>query len=306
MALLKLIRWPNLLMIALVQYLIRFVITESLGIPHVLNHLEYFYGVVCSISLAAGGYVVNDLYDLHVDEENKPGRVTIGKNFPDSVAWQIYFGLNILALFTGYLVAKAAGMPGLWMLPLIAIALLYFYSVDLKKRAVIGNVLVSLLTALPVALVALFDLIPAVTDQNREIVRSATEVVGAYALFAFWSNLIREMIKDAEDIKGDARQGYRTLAVLLGSGQMRYIIVILILVMLSFTGFYNVYLFSDDQISALYILLFVNLPLLYLILLVFKSKTAADFKKASTWSKVIMLTGILSMVVFTLSLKLQW
>ncbi len=306
MALLKLIRWPNLLMIALVQYLIRFFITESLNIPHVLNHLEYFYGVLCSISLAAGGYVINDIYDVGVDGDNKPGRVTVGKQFTDQAAWQIYFGFNILALFTGYLVAKAAGMPGLWMLPLIAIALLYFYSVDLKKRPLVGNILVSFLTALPVALVALFDLVPAAEGDNRAMVRSAVEVVGAYALFAFWSNFIREMIKDAEDSKGDARHGYRTLAVIMGPGQVKYVIAILVAVMLSFTGFYNVYLFKSDLISSLYIALLVNLPQLVLIYLLLRAKNPRDFRKASTFTKLIMLTGILSMVVFTLSLKLNF
>ncbi|HAD97884.1 MAG TPA: prenyltransferase, partial [Cryomorphaceae bacterium] len=140
----------------------------------------------------------------------------------------------------------------------------------------------------------------------RDIVRAAVEVVSAYALFAFWSNFIREMIKDAEDYQGDARHGYRTLAVILGPRQVRYVIIILILVMLSFTGFYDVYLFASDHVSAIYIMLFVNLPLLYLIYLVIKSKTPADFKKASTLTKIIMLTGILSMVIFTLVLKFNW
>lgn len=307
MTLLKLIRWPNLLMIVMVQYMIRFFIIESLEIPHVLNHWYYFYGVICSIGLAAAGYVINDIYDLDADGVNKPQRVTIGKHFTIVSAWQIYFGINLLAVFMGYLVSKAAGMPALWMLPLVAIALLYFYAISLKKIAVIGNLTVSLLTALPVILVALFDLIPAINMENQQSIKEVVKVISAYALFAFWSNFIREIVKDAEDYKGDKKQGYRTLAIIVGQSQIRYIIVILTLTMLIFTAYFNLFLFQSSLLLlALYILLFVNLPLLYFIYQIFIAKKSKDFKRASTIIKIIMLTGILSMVVFTVALKLGW
>ncbi len=151
---LKLVRWPNLLMIMLMQYLIRFAIIESLNVPHVLNQFEFFLGVLCSVTLAAAGYIINDLYDLQVDLENKPQRMTIGKAFSEKSAWTIYTILNIIAIGCGYYVAQASGLDSLWLIPPIAIALLYLYSVDLKRRAVLGNLLVSLLVALPIILVA--------------------------------------------------------------------------------------------------------------------------------------------------------
>ena len=299
-------RWPNLLMIAFMQYLIRFFITESLGIPHVLDHLHYFYGVLCSVSLAAGGYIINDIYDQEVDTVNKPKRKTIGTNFSTATAWQFYFGTAIIALYTGYMISKASGFPSLWMLPLVAIAILYFYATSLKKIAVIGNITVSFLTALPVILVALFDLIPAITSDNQDVVKAAIKVITAYSLFAFWSNLIREIVKDAEDLDGDKKYGYKTLAVILGKEQIRYIILILTAVLLCFTGFYNLYLSNSDLISTIYILFFVNIPLLYFAYLIIKARKARDFKKASTLIKIIMLTAILSMVIFTLSINLSW
>jgi 4-hydroxybenzoate polyprenyltransferase len=293
-------------MIATVQYMIRFSIIESLNVPHALDHLYYFFGVLCSMSLAAGGYIINDLNDLEADEINKPGRVTIGKKIGITSARQLYFGLSLLAIFSGYLVSKAAGMISLTLLPVLAIALLYFYAIQLKKIAVVGNLVVSLLTALPILLVTLFDLIPVIDIDNQDTIRSVTQVIAAYGGFAFVLNWIREMVKDAEDYRGDKKQGYKTLAVLLGNDQIRYVILILSLALISFTGFYNAYLFHNDMLSAIYVLVFVNVPLIYFLVLIFKAKRPLDFKRASGLIKIIMLAGMLSMVVFTLSLKMNW
>lgn len=313
MALLKLIRWPNLVIIAFMQYLIRYAFTLSLNFPHALDDLHYFFGVLCSISLAAGGYIINDIYDLETDEINKPQRKVIGKKFTLAAAWQLYFGANIISLGSGYLVSKAAGMPNLWMLPLIAIAILYFYSISLKKIPLLGNITVSLLTALPVILVALFDLIPTIDIQNVEFVKSGVLVIAIYSLFAFWTNLIREIVKDAEDYEGDKLQGYKTLAVVLGTAKVKYVILSLVLALLAFTGYYNYVLFSGvdvninsaDVRSGIYVLIFINLPLLYLSFQLFKAQHSADFKKISTLLKFVMLTGVLSMAVFTYFFNLE-
>lgn len=301
----KLLRWPNLLIIVAVQYFIRFFIIESLGIPHVLNHFEFFVGVLCSISLAAAGYVINDIYDQRTDHINKPHRKVLGSKISVNSGWSIYGAFNIVALIAGYYLAQVSGLPDLWLLPVVAVALLYLYAIDLKKRPVLGNLVVSLLTALPVFLVGVFDILPAANAQNALQVKSTLEVIGAYAAFAFFTNFIREMIKDAEDYKGDRDMGYRTLAVIMGRRQLRYIIIILLLILLVFVGYYNAFLFSSDKFSAAYLLLFVSLPVAFLIYKVFRASRKEDYYKASIFIKIIMLTGILSMAVFTLSLKVQ-
>ncbi len=301
---LKLIRWPNLVIIALVQYLIRFFIIESLSVPHFLTDVWFAVGVLCSISLAAAGYIINDIFDKSNDHHNKPDRVLVGKSITENTAWGIYASFNIIAFISGYLLAQHIEMPGLWMLPVVAAALLYLYSIDLKKRAVIGNLLVSLLTALPVFLVAVYDILPAANADNAELIKPIFYVIIAYSVFAFYSNFIREIIKDAEDLEGDSAQGFKTLAVILGRDYIRYVIVILALVLLVFTGYFNGYLFYSDIYSSIYILLFINLPIAYLIYKVIVAKKKQDFKQASTLMKLIMLTGILSMVVFTLSLTI--
>lgn len=302
----KIIRWPNLLIIALVQYLIRFFIIESLGVPHVLNHFYFFLGVLCSITLAAAGYIINDIYDVEADKANKPHRMVIDNGLSLSNAWTVYGALNVIAIISGYVVAGAAGFQSLWLLPVVAIALLYLYAIDLKKRILLGNLLVSLLTALPVFLVALFDVLPAANAETAEIIQPIFYVISAYAAFAFYTNFIREIIKDAEDVEGDDQEGYRTLAIVMGRSSIRYILALLLVVLLCFTGAFNAFLFQSDMISSTYLLLFVNLPILFTIWRILTAKTKVDFKKASLLMKLIMLTGIVSMVVFTLALQAQF
>lgn len=302
---LRLIRWPNLLIIILIQYLIRFFIIEieSLQVPHFLDHIYFAMGAVCSISLAAAGYIVNDIFDVPNDVKNKPKRVIIGKHISENIAWSVYATFNIIAFIIGYILAEHIGISGLWLLPVVAAALLYLYAIDLKKRPLLGNFIVSLLTALPVFLVAVYDILPAVTSENADVAKPVFYVIIAYSVFAFYTNFIREVIKDAEDIEGDAAEGFKTLAVLFGKDYIRYLIIILILVLVVFTGYFNIYLFPSDKYSAIYILIFINLPLLYLIFKIATAKQKSDFRKASTLMKIIMLTGILSMVVFTLAIN---
>ncbi len=305
LAFFKLIRWPNLLMIVLIQYLIRFSIIESLNVPHILNHFEFFLGVLCSICLAAGGYIINDLYDIETDSENKPQRIVIGKGIREKTAWTIYTLLNIIAIGSGYLVANASGLENLWLIPPIAMALLYLYSVDLKRRAVLGNLLVSLLVALPILLVGVFDVLPAAGSGDDALVKSVFQVILGYAAFGFFVNFIREIVKDAEDYTGDKKAGYRTLAIVLGRDHIRYVILVLLFILLIFTGAYNLYLFENQGslISALYVLILINLPIFTISWTVINATTRKQFKKAGMLIKILMLTGMLSMLVFTLSVK---
>lgn len=298
-------RWPNLLMIFFVQLLIRFSIIEWLEIPHFLNGWQFLLSTLCSILPAAGGYIINDLYDLETDTINKPERITIGKHISVRRAWSLYFYLNALAIGIGYYLANLIRMNSLWLIPVVGGAILYLYAADLKKRAIIGNVIVSLLTALPVFLVAVYDLIPALSMQNVSQTRPFILVVCGYALFAFWLNLMREIVKDAEDIGGDEKSGYKTLAVLLGPIQIRYVLFLLLVVLLSFTGTFNYMVaVNNDWLSAAYIFVAINFPLVYFGTRLYRAEQSSDYTFLSKFLKWIMLLGILSMLVFTISIKI--
>lgn len=304
----KLIRWPNLLMIAFIQYLIRYSFTEAMNLPHALDYFYYGIGVLCSILLAAGGYIINDLYDLPVDKVNKPQRISIGQGISEDLAWYLYFATVILASICAYVLALEVDMENLWMIAPLAASILYLYAFDLKKRPLIGNILVSALTAMPVFLVAVFDFLPAATEENAAIVQESFRVIIYYALLAFWLNLIREILKDLEDRDGDGKAGYKTLALLLPVKITKILLVLLLLAGLYPIVEYAYRLFSgsSDKSSGSYVFIAVVLPLLYLGFQIIRAKTAAHYKQASTWSKMVMLLGILSMPFFTLALYYGW
>lgn len=307
-ALLKLIRWPNLLMIIFIQYLIRFSFTEAMSLPHALDHWYFALGSLISVLLAAGGYVINDLYDLQTDALNKPDRITIGKKISEDFAWYFYFGSVILASAGTYVLATKVEIDSLWMITPLAASLLYLYAYDLKKRPLIGNILVSLLTAMPIFLVAVFDFLPATTSENGPLIREGFRVVSYYAILAFWLNLIREIIKDLEDENGDSLAGYQTLAILLPKIWIKSLLILLLAL-----GLYPIIEFSikdlwlvENKTSALYLFIAVVIPLLFLAVQIIRAQSAQQYHKASTLSKVIMLLGILSMPFFTLAFYYGW
>lgn len=299
----KLIRWPNLLIIALVQYLIRFAIIESLHLPHVLNHGYFFLGVLCSMALAAGGYIINDLYDLEVDALNKPKRITIGKSIKENTVWNLYYATVIIAIACAYLLAQEAEVDDLWMIAPLAAVILYLYAYDLKARPFLGNFIVAALSALPVFLVGVFDILPAANDENALQVSQTMEVILAYSLFAFGISFMREMVKDAEDKLGDKAAEYKTLALILPAGVFKAILIFLLISHIVPLAYYSYDIFGNDKSSSLYLFILVVAPLVYLIYKSALAHSPNDYKKISMILKLIMLTGILSMLVFTLSLK---
>ena len=305
-SLLKLIRWPNLLMIAFIQYLIRYSLIIPLNLPHALDEFYYGLGVLCSILLAAGGYIVNDIYDLETDAHNKPDRISIGKGISLNVAWNLYFISLLGATASAYFLSDFAGLDNLWLIAPLASILLYLYASDLKKRAVLGNLLVSFLSAMPVFLIAIFDIFPAATAENAEQVRQSFEVIIAYALFAFWTTLIRELIKDAEDRKGDRLSGYKTLAIIVSEKAFKVIVSALLLVLIGALTFYVNRTWPYDKTSSLYVILATILPSLYIFFKLWQAKESVHYKQLSTSLKLLMLLGILSMPFFTLSLIYQW
>lgn len=303
---LRFLRWPNLALIALGQYLIRFSIIKALGVPHRLSEGYFALGVFSSLALAASGYIINDLYDRGTDQRNKPQRLQLGKTISENTAWTVYLILTVLAVAGGYALAWHIGMEDLWIIVPAAAGLLYLYAIDFKARPVLGNLIVSFLTALPIALVAIYDILPAEAEAGEiKLVQDSFKVVMFYALFAFWLNWMREMVKDAQDIPGDAAEGYRTLAVIMSARRLRWIPWVMGAIAWIAIGFYTVELREGDPLSAGYLSLFVLAPLLYFLIRIPRSEQPADFATLSTLLKIIMLTGLLSMLVFTLSLQLQ-
>lgn len=274
-AFIRLVRFGNLVMIGFSQYLIKIFFIDQ-PVTSFWEHfidLNFFLLSASTILVAAAGYIVNDYYDVKIDLINKPDKVVIGNLIQRRTALISNFSLNVLAILIGlYLSWKVA------VINLLCIFLLWWYSNRLKREPFVGNLAIAILTAATTWIVAFY--------YNQH-----WEEIYIYASFAFFISLIREIIKDMEDMKGDAAFGCKTLPILLGIAKTKNILYILI-------GAFLVNLLISFFFLHKGIIMFLTLILLFptswLVIRLYKADKRKDYKFLSNWAKIIMLLGLLS------------
>lgn len=299
---LNLIRWKNLLMIALVQILIKYGLLLPFGISTSLNVLEFSLLVFSTLCIAAGGNIINDIYDIDTDVINKPDKIVIGKLISEKTAYSLFIILNILGVGLGFFVSYAVGKSELFSIFVIVSALLYVYASYLKQMFLIGNIIISALVALSIIIVGIFELIPAITTQNQGIQLAFFRILLDYALFAFIINLIREITKDIEDFDGDYKSGMHTLPIVIGKEKASKVLFLLSFIPLGTVIYYvnsNLY---KQPIAVIYFLILIIAPLIYLSILIFNAKTKRDFHVISNLLKLVMLFGMLSILLYKIIL----
>jgi len=304
---LNLIRWKNLLMIALVQILIKYALLlpffESHGVITTLSPLAFFLLVFATICIAAGGYVINDIYDIEADHINKPNQVVINKHIPEKIALRLFIALNIIGVGIGFYLSNGINKSGFFVIFFIASALLYIYSSYLKQILLVGNIVVSLVVSISMLLVGVFELLPVINDANREIQIFFFQIILDYAIFAFMINFIRELVKDIEDIDGDHKAGIQTLPIVLGRERTNKIVFVLSLIPLCAVVYYVIANLFKQQLLVGYFLVFVIAPLIYVTIKLFSAEQKSHYKHISLILKLVMLTGMLSMLLYAYILK---
>ena len=295
---LLLIRWKNLFMIALMQLLIKYALLEPFGVAITLNGFGFFLLILATVSLAAGGNIINDIFDQDTDTVNKPKKVIVGKSLSEKTAYSLFIGFNVLGVLIGFYLSHLVGRSGFFALFVVVSGLLYLYASYLKQIILIGNIVVSVLVALSIIMVGLFELLPAITPQNQETQLTFFRIILDYALFAFCINFIREMVKDIEDIDGDYKAGMNTLPIAIGRSRATQVTLALTFIPLAAVIYYVVtYLYHNLWIAS-YFLLFVVAPLIYVIIRLFQAKLKADYHIISNLLKLIMLFGMLSLLIY--------
>lgn len=294
----NLIRFKNLLLIILVQVLIKYALFESFGVDITLNHFEFILLVFATICIAAAGNVINDIYDVETDLINKPNKVIIGKTISEKTALTLFIVLNVLGVGVGFYLSNSIGRSGFSALFIIISVLLYLYATYLKQTVLIGNIIVSVLVAMSIIIVGLFDLLPAITPQNQQTQLIIFKIVFNYALFAFMINLLREIIKDIEDVDGDYKSEIRTLPVVIGKERTTILVFVLSLIPQLAIIYYVVTYLYKQLIAVGYFLVFIIAPLLYFSILLFNAKTKKELHHLSNVLKLIMLFGVLSLLFY--------
>ncbi|NNL16434.1 MAG: geranylgeranylglycerol-phosphate geranylgeranyltransferase [Flavobacteriaceae bacterium] len=300
---LNLIRWKNLLIMGLAQILIKYALFIPLKIEYTLNWFGFSLLVLSTLCIASAGNIINDIYDVETDLVNRPDKVLVGRAISERKATNLFIIFNVIGVLIGFYLSHLVGRSSFFALFVIISALLYVYASYLKTTLLIGNIVVSILVALSLIIVPVFELLPAITPQNQIAQINMFKVVFYYATFAFIINLIREMIKDIQDIDGDHKSGMNTLPIIIGRERSRNIIFVLSFVpVLLLIYFLSKYLYNKT-IAVLYFLLFVVGPLIFTTIKIFNAKTKKDFQLISNTLKLIMLFGILSMLLYPIIIK---
>ena len=273
---LRLIRWPNLLIIALTQYMARiFLIGPTQDWQLILGEMSIFLITLSTVLIAAAGYIINDYFDIKIDLINKPERVIIGRYLKRRVAMGAHQVLSVLGCLLGLWVSK-----WVFLVSVVSVTLLWFYASYFKKRPFVGNLIVSLLTALSLLILGVHY------PQNRTLVL-------LYAIFAFGITLIREIIKDMEDVRGDISHGCRTLPIIWGIHRTKLFLYTLIGLFIP-TLFVAANWLQNPRLGWMFSV--VVLLISWLVYRLIYADTKREFGALSSLCKIITLVGMVSMV----------
>jgi 4-hydroxybenzoate polyprenyltransferase len=298
MSIFKLLRPINLLLLILVQCVVKLALLEPLNITLGLNTYGFIALVIATVCIAAGGNVINDINDIEIDKVNKPKKVIVGQKVSEKTANYLYIALTFIGVCAGFYVANAIGTPSFAIIFIIISALLNFYATQLKGKLVLGNVLVSFLVASSLIILIIFDVFPGLNEQERDTQLLATKTILLYAGFAFYINLMREIVKDIQDVNGDQKGDKNTLAVAIGRKRARNVAfvmgIIATVVILGFTYFY----LYQYMTVAFYFVFLIGGPLLVFCIRAFSAEREKDFKILSLLLKLIMLSGICSLIFY--------
>lgn len=276
---------------------------QSAGMEVSLDATRFLLLVIASVLIAAAGYIINDYFDVDIDLVNKPRQNVV--DIVVSRRWAILW--HFLLSGTGVLLSLyISWTTGLWYIVIANLAcvfLLFGYSVSLKRKILSGNILISVLTAWVVLILCLSEFhlaFRARIDPAWLVVESKIMRLGfLYAAFAFLLSLVREAIKDMEDMQGDAKYGSRTMPIVWGINSTKVYVAVWMVVLLALLVTIQVYIIRFHWWWAVfYSIALIIFPLALLLYKLFKAITSSQFHYLSNIAKTVMLTGILSMIFF--------
>ncbi len=310
-AFLRLIRWPNLLFIALTQIFFYYfvlhasIINES-GEIFILERSSLFILlVVSSVCIAAAGYIINDYFDLNIDAVNKPQKIVVDRIVKRRWAILWHLVLSSIGIILSFYISYKTKIYSIGIVNFLCVFMLWFYSTTFKKKLLSGNVIISLLTAWVIVSVYLFSGVKVLEYHGWNFsgyifdARKLFKLTLLYSGFAFVLSLIREVVKDIEDMNGDAKYNCRTMPIAWGLPATRVFLGVWMVVLISSIFISVFYAFQSGwKVGSVYSFIFILIPLFYILKKLLNAKTTKDYRKVSLAIKFVMFAGILSMVFF--------
>lgn len=304
----RLIRWPNLFFIALTQFLFYyFIIIPSLPSSyflqqHALTPSVFYLLVIASLLIAAAGYIINDYFDINIDQVNKPAKMVVQKII--SRRWAIFFHLVIT--FAGLVVSGYVGIktsPFILVANIICAVLLWAYSTRFKKKLLSGNIIIAGLTAWTVLVIylatnSMLFFTPGLSTAYVSGMTRIYKFAALYAGFAFIISLIREVVKDIEDMSGDARYQCQTMPIVWGVPAAKVFVGVWLVVLIGALVILQFYILQIGWWgSTLYTLVLVIFPLVLILKRFYRAQTSAEYHAVSNLIKLVMFAGICSILL---------
>lgn len=331
---LNLIRYKNLLFIVGLQLLMRYAVIQPIlkvlfdGPSYYMTDLQFALLVASTVFIAAAGYVINDYFDTRIDEINHPDSVIVGKSITKERAALIHHILAGLGVVMGLIVAFWCKSLSLGLIIVMVPGMLWFYSASYKRQFLVGNIIVAINSALLPLVVVMAEI--AFLNKNSELPISEAPNggyiipflyawVGGFSVFTFLATLIREIIKDMEDEKGDREMESRSMPIVWGIknskivvyGLIAFTIATLLHIEFRFINEFPLFKFTlinqypyilevteRSTLSLRYIIFGIIIPFGYLVYLLIKAKNKIDFHQASNFMKFVMIIGSLYALIF--------
>ena len=300
---LRLVRWPNLVFILLAEILFHFCIYKPLYPQAGADVDARFYLIALTyLFIAAAGYIINDYFDINIDQVNKPTKVVVGSFI--SRRWVIFWHLlfSVLGIYISTIAFPFQTYWHIHLSNLLTILLLWFYSTNFKKDFLIGNVVISVLTAWSIAVVYFSKYtIQEITHPNIHDAANFrfAKIMVMYSVFAFILTLVREALKDMEDMEGDQKFGCKTVPIVWGLQPTKVYISVWLVVVIGCLAFIQLYVIPFGWwYCIIYCLVGIITPLVLVLVKLKSAYLSQDFKQLSKYVKIAMFTGILSMAFF--------
>lgn len=306
-AFLNLVRWPNLLIMALTEVLVRqCLLVPILKTAHMdvqLPAAGFILLIAGTVLIAAGGYAINDYFDRKIDRVNRPDQIIVGSSIHPRHAMAYHLVLTSLGIIAGFFAAWITGKLYLSLIFIMVSGLLWFYSTTYKREFLLGNIIVALLTGFVPFMVLLFEL-PLLAESYGSDVQPMIPILLSWVLgfsaFAFLVNLVREIIKDCEDFEGDQAYGKKTIPVIWSMFSAR-IIASIILLLISTLLIFIWFVFLRENFTLAYFAILLVAPLLLLtFMLLRKNPDQKKLHQISLGLKIVMLNGLGYMIVANL------
>lgn len=297
----RLIRYKNLLFLALLQLIIRYCYVVPFTNGYVaLSDGQYLLLVFVTVAIAAAGYIINNIYDQKTDAINKPQNQIVGIHISENKAYNLYIIFNFLGVIAAFYLCNVIQKPSFLGIFIGIIATLHRYSAYFKKQLLIGNTIVALLASLSILIIVFMDILPATFEGNIVLMKPCMSVLIDVSIITFLIHFAREIIKDIEDINGDYNDGARTLPIVIGKERSQKAVAILIVITNIILLIYSYLYLKNTSFLQLYLVVFVVLPLSYIGYLLCQKWQQKQIEKISTLLKIVLFLGMLSIPVFTL------